>query len=60
MTPSDLRDQLAAANNVLQAADGAVRAALMALPQDDALSAEARELCRGFQARLAVYVKTKR
>lgn len=56
----DLEDRLAAANNVIQCALAAIDAVSMSESGSDALSSEARKLCRGFRVRLDVYRKTGR
>jgi hypothetical protein len=53
-------EQLAAANNVIQAAQAAVEASLMAMSTSDALTTHARKLCREYQVRASVYRQTKR
>ena len=58
--PDECRQRLAAANNVLQAAQAAVEASLMALAAHDALTEHARSLCRAYQSRVSVYKTTGR
>lgn len=56
----ELSERLAAANNVLCAAQAAVDAAMMALTNTDSLGTEAQAACRAFQERIGRYKRTNR